>query len=109
QAPHSRELVAFQATHKTIAAFHPYSAPIAARTSFKPAETNMNRRYIPLLAAAAMAVPHAAAAQEMRNPAPRIVVVGEGEAAVVPDMAVITLSVLREAETAREALDQNNK
>lgn len=69
----------------------------------------MNRRYIPLLAAAAMAVPHAAAAQEMRNPAPRIVVVGEGEAAVVPDMAVITLSVLREAETAREALDQNNK
>ena len=69
----------------------------------------MNRRYIPLLAAAAMALPHAAVAQEARNPAPRIVVAGEGEAAVTPDLAVVTLSVLREAQTAREALDENNK
>lgn len=69
----------------------------------------MNRRYIPLLAAAAMALPHAAAAQEPNAPFPRIVVVGEGEAAVAPDLAILTLSVLREAASAREALDQNNK
>lgn len=69
----------------------------------------MNRRYIPLFAAAMMALPQMAVAQEVRNPAPRIIVAGEGEAAVAPDMAIVTLSVLREAETAREALDENNK
>lgn len=68
----------------------------------------MNRRYLPLIAAA-MVLPSAAQAQEPRNPAPRIVVVGEGEASVAPDLAVVTLSVLREAATAREALDQSNK
>ena len=69
----------------------------------------MNRRYIPLLAAAAMALPHAAVAQEPNASFPRIVVAGEGEVAVAPDLAILTLSVLREAATAREALDQNNK
>ena len=76
----------------------------------------MNRRYLPLLLAGAMALPHmalpqVAAAQEghERRPVPRIVVVGEGEAAVTPDMAVVTLSVMREAETAREALDEANQ
>lgn len=39
---------------------------------------------------------------------PRIIVSGEGEAAVAPDMAVLSLSVMREAKTAREALDANN-
>jgi len=68
----------------------------------------MNRRYLPLIAAA-MVLPGAANAQEPRNPAPRIAVVGEGEASVAPDLAVVTLSVLREAATAREALDQSNK
>jgi len=38
-----------------------------------------------------------------------IVVSGEGEAKAVPDMALITLSVVRQAKTAREALDDNNK
>lgn len=69
----------------------------------------MNRRYLPLLLAAAMAVPQFAAAQENpRSTAPRIVVVGEGEAAIAPDMAILTLAVLREAVTAREALDGAN-
>ena len=67
----------------------------------------MNRRYLPLIAAA-MVLPHAATAQEARQPAPRIVVVGEGEAAVAPDLAIVTLSVLRESDTARAALDQAN-
>lgn len=69
----------------------------------------MNRRYLPALAvAAALALPTIATAQQASNPAPRIIVAGEGEAAVAPDLAIITLSVLREAETAREALDENN-
>lgn len=66
------------------------------------------RHCLPLLAAAMM-LPGAAAAQEARNPAPRIVVIGEGEAAIAPDLAIVSLSVLREAETARGALDQANK
>lgn len=63
---------------------------------------------LPFLAAA-MTLPGVAVAQEARAPAPRIVVVGEGEAAVSPDLAVVTLSVLREDETARGALDEANK
>ena len=38
------------------------------------------------------------------QPAPRISVTGEGEVSVAPDMAILTLSVLREADTAREAV-----
>lgn len=71
-------------------------------------EIAMKRRYLPLLAAA-MIAPNAAAAQELRNPVPRVVVSGEGEAAVAPDIAIVSLSVMRDAPTAREALDQNNK
>lgn len=67
----------------------------------------MNRRYLPLLVAAALALPHAALAQEERHP-PRIIVTGEGEAAAAPDMAIVTLAVMREAGTARAALDDNN-
>src|SRR5690606_15573709 len=40
---------------------------------------------------------------------PRVSVVGVGEAAVVPDMAELTLTVTREADTARAALDANNE
>ena len=42
------------------------------------------------------------------EPSPRIMVSGEGEASAAPDMAVISLTVLREADTARAALDANN-
>lgn len=67
----------------------------------------MKLRYLPLLLATALVVPNIAAAQETRQP-PRIIVTGEGEAAVAPDMAILTLTVMRDAETAREALDENN-
>jgi len=67
----------------------------------------MNLRYLPLLFATALVVPNIAAAQETRQ-TPRIVVTGEGETAVAPDMAILTLTVMRDAETAREALDENN-
>lgn len=42
------------------------------------------------------------------NPAPRILVTGEGSVDVAPDMAVLVLSVMREAPTAREALTANS-
>ncbi len=45
------------------------------------------------------------AAEDFR---PRILVSGEGSAEVAPDMAVLQLTVTREAKTAREALDANS-
>ena len=45
---------------------------------------------------------------ETDQPLPRIVVTGEGQVDVAPDMAILSLTVTREAETAREALDANN-
>lgn len=67
----------------------------------------MNRRMMALGLAAAIAFPAAASAQQTPIQ-PRIVVTGEGEATVAPDMALLSLSVMREAKTAREALDANN-
>ena len=67
----------------------------------------MNRTMMALGLAAAIALPAAASAAETQPP-PRIIVTGEGEAAVPPDMALLSLSVMREARTAREALDANN-
>ncbi|WP_315924207.1 SIMPL domain-containing protein [Mesorhizobium sp. SP-1A] len=58
-------------------------------------------------AAAAIALPAMASAAETPRP-PRIVVSGEGEATMAPDVAMLSLSVMREAKTAREALDANN-
>jgi uncharacterized protein YggE len=70
-------------------------------------EICMTRFYLPLALAAAMAFPMLAQAADM--PPPRIIVTGEGESAVAPDMALLSLSVMREAKTAREALDANNE
>lgn len=66
----------------------------------------MNRRMMALGLAVMMALPAVASAAEPIQP--RIVVTGEGEATVAPDMALLSLSVMREARTAREALDANN-
>lgn len=57
---------------------------------------------------AALAATGAAHAQE-DEPFPRIMVSGEGTAALAPDMAVLTLTVTREADTARAALDANSE
>lgn len=69
----------------------------------------MTRSLIPLALAASFLAVLPAAAQEDAASRPKITVTGEGEARVSPDMAVIQIAVLREAETAREAMDANNQ
>lgn len=69
----------------------------------------MRTRFAALLLATALVLPSAAMAQDARQPAPRLVVTGEGEVSVAPDMAIVSLAVMRDAETAREALDANNQ
>jgi uncharacterized protein YggE len=68
------------------------------------------------LAAAALAalisLPHLPAMAQtapMHHAGPRVSVTGVGEVAVAPDMATVTLSILREGETARQALDAANE
>lgn len=56
-----------------------------------------------LCAAASLSAP-AWAQQAPAEPSPRISVTGEGEVRVAPDLAILDLAVLREAETAREAV-----
>jgi uncharacterized protein len=67
------------------------------------------RKKILTLALAALAANAALPARAAEEPSPRIMVSGEGEAAAAPDMALVSLTVLREADTARAALDANNK
>jgi uncharacterized protein YggE len=59
-----------------------------------------------LLVSCLLGVGQAAVASE--DPAPRILVTGEGSVDIAPDMAVIALSVMREAPTARAALTANS-
>jgi uncharacterized protein YggE len=70
-------------------------------------ETFMTKTISALALAAAMALPAAAQAADTPPP-PRVIVLGEGEATAKPDMALLSLSVMREAATARAALDADN-
>ncbi|MEP6565010.1 MAG: SIMPL domain-containing protein [Mesorhizobium sp.] len=67
----------------------------------------MTRYVLPFALAAAIAFPAMAGAADLPTP-PRIIVSGEGEAAMAPDLALLSLSVMREAKTARAALDADN-
>ncbi|MBY5338021.1 SIMPL domain-containing protein [Rhizobium leguminosarum] len=66
-----------------------------------------------VLMTALLALPLAAAApafaQEMKPREPVISVTGDGESSAAPDMAIVNLAVVKQAKTAREALDENNK
>jgi uncharacterized protein YggE len=70
-------------------------------------EILMYHRLLPLGLAALIMAPVPAAFAQQTQP-PRIVVVGEGESAIAPDLAMVSLTVMREAKTAREALDSAN-
>ena len=54
-----------------------------------------------------LAFSEARAQTETRDP-PIISVVGQGTVSIAPDMAIVSLEVVREASTAREALSANN-
>ncbi|MCB1382893.1 MAG: SIMPL domain-containing protein [Notoacmeibacter sp.] len=58
--------------------------------------------------AAALAATLSATPALAEDPVPRIMVTGTGQAALAPDLAILSLTVMREGETAREALDANN-
>ena len=59
--------------------------------------------------AAGLAAGQPAFAQDTgQPPVPRITVTGEGTVSAAPDMAILTLSVIHEAETARDAVTGNN-
>lgn len=61
---------------------------------------------VALLCAATFAAPVTLSAAEAQPP--QVAVIGEGEVAIAPDMAVLGLAVTSEEKTAREALDANN-
>lgn len=67
----------------------------------------MKKKYLALALAAAVALPGIARAADPQ-PA-RIIVTGEGQMTSAPDLAILSLSVMREAQTAREALTANNE
>lgn len=50
----------------------------------------------------------AGAAAAYDDPTPRIIASGEGVATLAPDMAILSLTVTREGETARSALDESS-
>lgn len=69
------------------------------------------KRYLPALALVFLvAAPLSclAADQQPLQSLPKLVVTGEGEKAVPPDLAVVTMSVMRQAATASDALDADN-
>ena len=61
-----------------------------------------------LLVVATLTAFATSAMADEREPVPRILVNGEGSAELAPDMAMLVLTVSREGETAREALDANS-
>ena len=72
-------------------------------------KTTLNSRYTVLLFIAVFAlVLSTVSAADDDRPVPRILVTGEGSVNLAPDMAVLSLTVTRQAETARAALDANS-
>jgi uncharacterized protein len=96
------------AARRFAAAIHPQSRNTShGSTNRIPTEVlSMINRLLPLALAISLAAPVPAAMAEPQTP--RILVTGEGESSVAPDMALISLTVMREAKTAREALDAAN-
>jgi uncharacterized protein YggE len=78
----------------------------------RPADRHARSLFPVALAALALAVlgdMGRVAAQEDRGEPGRLTVVGEGEARAAPDMAVLTLGVISQADTAEAALAENTR
>lgn len=65
-------------------------------------------RLLAALVLSTMLIPTALLAHDHERKEPVIVVTGEGDAAIAPDLAVVSLSVAETRKTAREALDVTN-
>jgi uncharacterized protein YggE len=68
----------------------------------------MTLRLLPLIGLALALVAPAAQAQMSTTPPWLVIVQGRGEVKAKPDMAIVSIGVVRQAQTAREALDANN-
>jgi uncharacterized protein YggE len=68
----------------------------------------MKKYALALVLATSLVTPFAAHAQGRDMRPPHITVSGEGEATMAPDIATLTIAVMREAKTARDALTANN-
>lgn len=66
------------------------------------------RPLVSLSIAIAVLISCAVAWADDNSPVPRILVTGQGSVDVAPDMAILKLTVMREAESARAALDANS-
>lgn len=66
-------------------------------------------RILALAAAVAASLPMAAQAADDSRREPAIVVTGQGQSMLAPDMAIVSVGVVRQAKTAREALSANNE
>ena len=72
-------------------------------------KTTLNFRYATLLFITFFAfVLSTVSAADDKTPLPRILVTGEGSVDLASDMAILSLTVARQAETARAALDANS-
>lgn len=66
-------------------------------------------RILALAAAVAASLPMAAQAADDSRREPAIVVTGQGQSMLAPDMAIVSVGIVRQAKTAREALSANNE
>ena len=66
-------------------------------------------KYMSIITVMAFSLGFTAISQAEENtPSPRILVTAQGSVDVAPDMAILSLTVTREADTARSALDANS-
>ncbi|MBC2885981.1 SIMPL domain-containing protein [Ochrobactrum sp. CM-21-5] len=73
------------------------------------ATTLLAASFSAIMIAGAMTLPAMAQENQMTKQPARIAVTGEGTMTSSPDMAILNLTVLREAKTAREAMTANNE
>ena len=69
---------------------------------------SITRPLLTVVATLSLFGPALAAAADSSEPSPRIIVSSQGSADIAPDMAVLSLTVSRDADSAREALDANS-
>lgn len=73
------------------------------------ATTLLATSFSAIVLAGAFSLPATAQENQMTKQTARIAVTGEGKMTSAPDMAILNLTVLRDAETARDAMTANNE